>query len=233
MNWPFRRRPGGLPAAIQGYLDAPAEGRQLRWRAARYAVLDLEMSGLDPRRDAILAIGLAPISEGRIDLGGSWYTAVQPPDGTRVDASAIRVHGILGRDLADAPSESAAMAELLSRLTGHVLVVHVAGLDVAFLNRALRRCYGIALRGPGLDTARLAMKLAADQRFLGGGADPEQPLIQLRSLAERAGLPVFPEHDALNDALTTAQLFLHQATTLEQQGGATLGALLRAGGCLR
>jgi len=56
------------------------------------------------------------------------------------------------------------------------------------------------------------------------------PPTQLRSLAERLGLPVFAEHDALGDALTTAQVFLAQATWLEQRGAGTLRGLLRAGG---
>jgi DNA polymerase III subunit epsilon len=230
--WPFRRRPAGLPAAIEAYLDAPAPARRLPWRAARYAVLDMEMSGLDPQRDAILAIGLAPVIDGRVDLRGAWRTAVRPPEGMVVAADSIRVHGILSRDLEGAPSERDALPELLARLAGHVLVVHVAEIDLRFLGAALRRCYGVGLRGPGLDTARLAVRLAADDRFLSGG-EQGRPDIQLRSLAERAGLPVFPEHDALNDALTTAQLLLYQATAVEQRGGGTLGALLRAGGCLR
>jgi DNA polymerase-3 subunit epsilon len=55
----------------------------------------------------------------------------------------------------------------------------------------------------------------------------------LGPLAAQAGLPVYSEHNALSDALTTAQLFLSQAMQMERQGEGTLRRLLKAGRCLR
>lgn len=225
----FRRPP--RPDFVRAYEAGPWPALRLPWREAGYVVLDLETSGLDPRRDAVLAVGLVGIEAGRVRLDRRWSSLVRPPAGLLVGGDSIRIHGLTRAELAAAPELDALLPELLGLLRGRCLVVHVAGVDVAFLNAALGRRYGARLRGPALDTARLAAALHQRAQLLGEvAAGTPAPPMQLRALAERLGLPVFGEHDALGDALTTAQVFLAQATRLEQQGTGTLRGLLRAGG---
>jgi DNA polymerase-3 subunit epsilon len=226
------RRSRTYPDFVRDYLDAPRPERRLPWRAASYTALDIETSGLDLRHDAVLAIGLVEIEAGRVLIERAWHTLVRPPEELIVPAASIRIHGLLRRDLADAPPLSEALPELLRRLRGRVLILHVATIDAGFLNRALRRHYATKLRGPVIDTARLAARLQHDERYMQGDA-AGPPVIALRALAERAGLPAYAEHNPLDDALTTAQLFLVLATQLERQGGASLHGLLRLGGYLR
>jgi len=227
----FRRRPAHLAEPVAAYLDAPRPDPALPWRAVPYTVIDVETTGLNPRRDALLAIGLVDIDEGRVRLDRCWQTLVRPPEDAPVNPESIRVHGLLPQDVADAPPAEQVLPILLERLRGRVLVVHVAAVDIGFLRAVLRRLYGVDPRGPAIDTARLALHLHHDQRVLSGF--DQEPALQLRVLAERAGLPVYAEHNALNDALTTAQLFLAQASEYESHGATRLRDLLRAGGCLR
>ena len=150
-HWPtFFRRPPPRPDFVQVYLDAPRPDPEQPWRRAPYTVLDLETSGLDSRRDAILAIGLVDIAHGRIALDTAWQTLVQPPPGMTVTSQSIRVHGLLRNDLAKAPPLSQVLPMLLERLRGRVLVVHVAAVDIAFLHRAMRQAYRVGLRGPAV-----------------------------------------------------------------------------------
>jgi len=228
----FFRRHRNLPSYVHNYLDAQRPNPRAAWRTARYVVLDSETTGLDPRRDALLALGLVEIIDGRIRLDRCWETLVRPPTEVSVPAASIRIHGLLRDELNAAPLLADVLPELLQRLCGCVLVVHVAALDVRFLQRALRSTYGIAMRGPALDTAQLAATLHHSQRFT-HGYHSAQPTLALRALAEQAGLPVYAEHNALNDALTTAQLFLAQVTQFEQQGYNTLRHLIHAGAYLR
>jgi DNA polymerase-3 subunit epsilon len=225
----FRRRE--RPAFIEAYEAGPWPAPGQQWREATYAVLDVETSGLDSRRDALLAIGLHEIVEGRVQLARRWYSLLRPPAGLLVSEQSIRIHGLTRAELAAAPPADEVLPALLGRLRGKVLVVHVAQIDVGFLNRALDVRYRTRLRGPILDTARLALTLHERAQILGEASRHlPDPAIQLRALAGNLGLPVHAEHDALSDALTTAQLFLAQASRLERQGSSTLRALLRAGG---
>lgn len=230
MRLPWLRRQA-TPEHVRVYEAGPWPDPRTYWRDVRYVVLDVETSGLDDRRDVLLAIGLVEIEQGRVQLARRWYSLVRPPAGVLVGAQSIRVHGLMRAELADAPPVDAVLPTLLERLAQSVLVVHVSRIDVGFINRALDLCYSTRLRGPVLDTARLAMTLHQNAQLLGEvSPDMPAPAIQLRALASSFDLPVYAQHDALNDALTTAQLFLAQATRLERQGTRTLQKLLRAGG---
>jgi DNA polymerase-3 subunit epsilon len=225
----FRRR--HLPDFVKAYAAGPWPDQRLPWRDVRFVVLDVETSGLEARRDALLAVGLLEVEAGRARLDRTWSSLIRPPDELLVGGESIRIHRLTRAALSEAPPMEEVLPALLERLRGRALVVHVAQIDVGFLNRALGERYGARLQGPILDTARIALRLHQDAQILGEASHgAPAPSVQLQALAERYGLPVYPQHNALSDALSTAQVFLAQATRLEQQGGKTLRALLRAGG---
>lgn len=221
-----------LPPEVQTYLHAPRLPERVPWREVDYAVLDLETTGLNARRDAILSIGLVEVRQGRVQLDSSWYALVQPPAGVQVPAASIRIHGLLRGDVAHAPHLTDVLPELLERLAGRVLVVHFARMDVDFLARALQQTWRVQLRGPALDTMQIAQGLYHQERWL-TGHDGMRPVTSLRELAEQVHLPIANEHNALSDAITTAQLFLAQAIRLERRGNGSLQHLLQMGRCLR
>lgn len=226
--WWLRRKPAAYaPDAVQSYYAAPTLNQRQSWRETPFAVIDVETTGLDVRHDSLLSVGVVWINHARIDLASCWETLIQPPSGAPRSSAATSVHGILPTDIAEAPPAAEALANLLTKLTGRVLIVHVATIDIGFINRALQHHFQIPLRGPGLDTAQLARILQLDSPM---GVAPQ---IALRTLCEAANLPIYAEHRALSDAVTTAQLFLYQATKLEQQGAHTVHDLYRLGGCLR
>lgn len=231
-GWTSARRQQALPLSVQRYLDAPSPEMNLPWRAVPYTVLDIETTGLNPRRDAMLSIGLVEIDQGRIRMDRRWYTLLRPPEHIEVSAASIRIHGLFRSDVAHAPSPLDVLPELLQRLCGRVLIVHFSPIDVDFLNRALRNSWGITLRGPAIDTVLLAQTLYHHERWTAGD-ERISPATALTPLAEQAGVPIHAQHNALGDALTTAQLFLSQATRMEQRGMNTLRKLLNGGRCLR
>jgi DNA polymerase-3 subunit epsilon len=234
--WPFQRREQAkyenLPGYVQKYLEAARPDVHQAWRAVPYSVLDIETTGFSHRRDSMLSIGLIDIEDGRIQLDRSWYSLLQPPDGVEIPAESIRVHGLLRGDVAQARPAEEVLPELLNRLGGRVLVVHYAAIDIKFLSHALKRLWGVDLRGPAIDTMLIAQTLYQRQRRLGGD-DSMNMVTALSPLAEQAGIPSHGQHNALGDALTTAQLFLAQASKMEQQGSGSLQKLLKAGRCLR
>ena len=217
-----------LPDPVRVHLSTPSPPDRLPWRQATYTVLDLETTGLDPAGDAIVAAGGLRVIGGRATAATAFRLLVRPD--RDVPAEAIRIHGLLPGELEAAPPLAEQLAALLHRTLGDVLVVHVAEVDHAFLDAAMRRSWGCPLTATVLDTARMA---AALNRRLDlarpPGRRPEASL-RLADLARAHGLPVHPEHDPLHDALTTAQLFLALATRLERHGRGTLGALRRIAG---
>ncbi|MGA3214195.1 MAG: 3'-5' exonuclease [Acidimicrobiales bacterium] len=215
--WSTRRR-HRAPAA-DSYVRARPPSRRTPWREARYSVVDLELTGLDPRTDEIISFGAVPIEAGLIGAGRTLYGLARP---TRpLPESSVVIHGIRSLDLEKAPPLDEAMGPLLEAMAGRVLVAHSATVERAFLGAALRR-QGARLREPILDTAVLGRLLLVDR------GDPFPGHLSLGSLAGAMGLPAHHPHHALGDALTTAQVFLAIVSHLERRGPETVGSLARA-----
>jgi len=178
--------------------------RRKSWRELDHWALDLETTGLDPRRDQILSAGLVPIRGGVILWGERIYHRVKTEgDG---GSEAVAIHGLLPDEASDGISVGELVHELEERLTESVLVVHWSGLDVELLKRAFRR-HGVRWPRPKIfDTARLLAKL--DRRR--GLIEPfaEATSTQLAEARQTLGLPPHREHHALYDALATAELYL-------------------------
>jgi DNA polymerase-3 subunit epsilon len=200
------------------YARTPVDAGTTPWRQARYCVVDLELTGLDPRNDEIISFAAVPIDSGRVVAGSSLYGLCRP---TRsIPEQSVLIHGIRDVDLAEAPPFDEAIRPLFAAMAGRVLVVHVAWVERSFLGRALTR-HGVRLHEPILDTCELGQLLATTRN------DATAPR-SLDELATSLNLPVHHQHHALGDALTTAQLFLALATHLEEFTPETVRSLARA-----
>jgi DNA polymerase-3 subunit epsilon len=188
------------------------------WRQARLLCVDVELTGLDPETDEVIAFGAVPVEGGRIRAAGAIEGMVAP---TRPHGGAEEIHGILPHDLDGAPPLEQALAPLAAAIAGTTPIAHAAWVERAFLGPALRRAGGRLPRRL-IDTAML-FRLVGVVR---DGRDPGyRPLAQI---TEALGLPSHHPHQALGDALTTAQVFLVLATQLERLGHGRLRDLVQA-----
>jgi DNA polymerase-3 subunit epsilon len=194
--------------------------RRTSWRAARFTVVDIETTGLDPRRDQLISFAAVPVEGGRVVPGRAVSGLVRPaaPPSPR----SVEIHGLRAQDLAAAPPPAQALAPLMGALRHRILVAHVAAVERAFL-RFHRGRLERRLPRPEVDTA-LLWRLLSIQR---GHGDPGQR--SLADLTASLGLPAHRPHEAEGDALTTAQAFLALATHLEAHGYGTVAALTGAG----
>jgi DNA polymerase-3 subunit epsilon len=216
----FRRsRPRSAPGAA--YARAASASAGTPWREASFAVVDLEMTGLDPEHDEIISFASVPIDDGRVLAGRTRAAIVRPQ--RMPTATTIRIHGLRPADLAAAPPLAEVLDLVLEALTGRILVAHPAWVERMFLAPALRTA-GVKLREPVLCTARIAAHVLASGE---GSGEREIPLSEA---AERLNLPVHRPHEAAGDALTTAQLFLALATRLERRSPQTVGTLAKLSG---
>jgi DNA polymerase-3 subunit epsilon len=180
--------------------------------------LDFETTGLDYERDAIVSFGLVPVRGGRAVVGDGVHELVTPA--VPSSAASMRVHGILPRDLELAQSMEAARRTLGEALEGRFLLTWYADVELAFL----RKTFGGRARWwrrRTVDVLRMAIALEE--------ADPEARY-GLSATAERYGVPVASPHEALDDALVTAQLFLVLADRLERRGFGSVRSYLRLTG---
>ena len=124
-------------------------------------------------------------------------------------------------DLAEAPVLGDGIHLLRTSLEGRYLLVWSADIEASFLARA----FGGRVRkwmSRSIDVLRLAV--LADR--LEGRDTPERSYTLAECVA-RAGLPVEEAHDALNDALMTAEMFLVLAARLARFGVHDVRSLAR------
>lgn len=205
------------PAVVVGE-PASASAADTGWRDARWCAVDLELTGLDPRRDEIIAIGAAPIDAGRVVLGGAYYSLARP--GRAPGRGSVLVHKLREADLVGAPALDRALDGLLAVLAGRVPVFHTAWVEEAFLGRALRR------RGIRLPAAADTEVLG--RRWLAGRGDELPEHLSLAGLAAALRFTAETPHHALGDALTTAEAFIALAGLLGAVQPQTAGSLVAA-----
>jgi DNA polymerase-3 subunit epsilon len=195
---------GGLPRAL---LHRPL-------RATRFVSLDLETTGLDYRRDAIVSVALVEIANLVPVDRPILHTLIDP--GRDIPPSASAVHGITDDMVRTAPAIAEVLPGIVARCADAVVVGHHVGFDVAMLRRAARAGGHSMPPLPWLCTWRMT-----------GALDSRLAHRDLADIAQRFGIApeAYKRHDALDDARLTAHLFARLADRYADLGHATLGAV--------
>ncbi len=194
-------------------------------RNTDFAVFDTETTGLRASRgDRIVSISAVLLRDYRIDLAKSFHTLVNPD--RDIPSHAARVHGILPNMVEGKPYLEEVLPKFLEHVGRSVLVGHHVWLDMTFLNREMKRLYGVSMQNVVLDTAIL------DQAFMSMGfhAVPREVAranTSLRGLTERYGIANEEQHSSFSDALATAQIFQKMIKQAEGCGVRSLKDLLR------
>lgn len=162
----------------------------------RFAVVDVETSGLSDRRHRILQLG-AVVIEADGTVIDQWSTLVR----LRWPLQSVgptHIHGLTRPMLRGAPRLSTALDQLAPLLDGAIFTAHNAQFDAGFIVRAAHRRGGFEL-GPQLCTLRMSRQL-----------DPDRQMShRLIDVAERYGVDLTAPHDALADAAATAAVLPH------------------------
>lgn len=155
-------------------------------RGEPVAAIDLETTGLSPRRDGVTELAVVRLEAGEKRV---FSRLVNPgrPIPPRVQA----LTGIADEDVADAPPLEEVLLEAAPLLQGAIWVIQNAGFDLGFLHPTLRRI-GFRMKPKVVDTLRLARSVL-----------PGLTSYRLGHLAGVLGWPGPRFHRALADAEAT------------------------------
>jgi DNA polymerase-3 subunit epsilon len=182
---------------------------------ARFVVIDVETSGLDPRVDRLIAIGAVTAEVGKIDLGNAFYAVLRQPESSSRDN--ILVHGIGETMQREGVEPAEALLAFLEFAGKSPLVGYHAAFDSAVIRRAMSEYLGEAFRARWIDLAQLAPHLLP------------QDAARCRALDDWLNLfhiEVFRRHDAIADALATAQLLLALMARMPQRAATPVASIL-------
>lgn len=172
--------------------------------AGRLVAIDVDVSGIDSRRDVVRGIGAVALEDASIDVAGLFHR--------RIDAGAAAT---------DADSGQQALLEAVCALLEYVgkspLVTFNSHFVGGMLNRLLHDTVGVRLEQPWLDIAWLLAEVAqeAPGRFR-----------RFENWQARLGIATAEKHHALADAYAIAQMSLVGLARAEEAGIASMQSLL-------
>ncbi|QZD93099.1 hypothetical protein K3162_03415 [Qipengyuania xiapuensis] len=215
-RWRFARRLKECARSDHTLLRAYAEAE---WPAASAPIsrvpllaLDFELDGLG--KDAhVLQAGWLPFNLSGIDLSQACSRDIRSK--ARLDDDAVAVHGIGETRAREGEHRHKVTDELLAALAGKVVVAHGASIERGVVERLVAQRFGIAPPVRAICTLELERKLSP------GLVGTE--VYRLEASRSRYNLSPHSQHDALADALASAELFLAQLTRMGRE--MSLGSL--------
>ncbi len=198
LNWLGNK--SSLTAEQQQCLDTwkslPRIALDKPFNTTRYVVVDVETSGLNLMQDHLISIGAVAVVNGQIALGESFYVVLQQE--TVSHKENILMHGIGGGAQTGGVPAADALLAFLEYLGKDPLIAFHVTFDQTMIQRAIHQYLGMHFHHPWADMAYLmpAIYPAHASRY--------------RSLDDwitHFNIHNDVRHNALSDAMVTAQLF--------------------------
>ena len=209
-----------LAPALQQYLSIPLPEAKTPLSEVEFLVLDFETTGLDVERDRIVSLGYTLIKDLHISLSESGHMLVNPKQD--MNEESVAIHELTDDEVQQGVKLTQMMEHLLSLMQNRVLVVHFDRIEKSFINKASTLLYGVDdLPFRMLDTLRIESKR---QQREGGYIDPKN--LRLFNLSGKYNLPRYKAHHAMQDAISTAELFLAQLSHMGKNPHSKLKELL-------
>ncbi|MCU7876446.1 MAG: 3'-5' exonuclease [Candidatus Thiodiazotropha sp. (ex Lucinoma borealis)] len=198
------------PGALHDYLSTPLTSKRTQCEELSIVSLDLETTGLDPAKDKILSFGLVEMQHMTIKLESARHQLISIEDEIP-EASAV-IHQITDDQAATGVPLDEALPELLQRLAGKVMLVHYSAIEQNFISAACQKLFGAPFVIPIIDTLALARRILEHRNHTIQTGD-----LRLFNIRPRYNLPNYKAHNALSDAVATAELFLAMASDMVPQ----------------
>ncbi|WP_290702099.1 3'-5' exonuclease [Amphritea sp.] len=176
---------------------------------APMVAMDFETTGLSSADSEIVSIGLVPFDLKRIYCGESRHWIVKPEQDMTEDS--IVIHGITHSNVDAAPPLANILDQVLDAIEGKLVVVHYRYIEREFFNKAVLGLLQEPLLFPLIDTMEIESDiLKGRQGFFDKILRKPLKPIRLDYCRRRYNLPHYDAHNALTDAIATAELLQAQ-----------------------
>ncbi len=163
--------------------------------------IDFETTGLDVHTDQLLSVGAIKVQGDTILTSQRLDFLIRPRQ--PVSERTILVHHIRPVDLATAVPIDEAIPRVLEFIGPRPLIGYYLEFDLGMLNKHVRPLIGAAMPNPRIEVSTLYYDWRAAQVPPGGNID-----LRFETIRQRLDLPRRAVHDAFNDALLTAMMYL-------------------------
>jgi DNA polymerase-3 subunit epsilon len=213
IDWSFRmseQAEAARDSRLRTFCQSGSVAQDTPLKDVSFVALDFETTGLNAKKDDIVSIGLVPFTLQRIYCKEAKQWILNPRQ--HLAEESVVIHGITHSDIDNAPDLMGILEPLLIALAGRVVVVHYRYIEREFLNEVIIKRLGEGVYFPVVDTMDLEARVyrngfaAQCLRFMGR----KQTSIRLSDSRLRYNLPFYKQHEALTDAIATAELLQAQ-----------------------
>jgi DNA polymerase-3 subunit epsilon len=159
----------------------------------RYVTVDVETTGIDLAKDHVISIGAVAIRYGQVDLSDCFEVVLRQRESSTT--ANILVHQIGGQQQLAGSDPAESLVRFLEYVHLSPLVAFRADFDRTMLDRELHDVLGLHTHSLWIDLAKLMPALF-----------PGNECRTMDDWLERFGVKMIARHDALADALATAQM---------------------------
>jgi len=169
-------------------------------KSGEYVVFDTETTGLNPKKDEILSIGAVKIKDNKILTSQTFEVFIK--NSCEISSKSIEIHRIRPIDLEDAKTTDTAIREFLNFIGSRPLIGYYLEFDVNMINKYIKPMLGVTLPNEKIEVSEIYF----DKTI----ALIPQGNIDLRfdTIMKNCGVPDMGAHNAVNDAIMTAMIFL-------------------------
>ncbi|MGF1526955.1 MAG: 3'-5' exonuclease [Candidatus Competibacterales bacterium] len=165
-----------------------------------WVCFDCETTHLNPRRAELLSIGAVIIRQTQI-LTSQRLSLLIKPSGA-IDQKSIVVHHLRHMDVHRGLAVDEAIERFVHFVGPRPLVGYYLEFDVAMIDKYLKPMLGIGLPNPRLEVSGLYYDKKQNRH------QPRPIDLRFQSILRDLDLPTLGQHDAYNDALMTAMMFV-------------------------
>jgi DNA polymerase-3 subunit epsilon len=204
---------------LHDFLSVPFPALEAPIDKVKILAVDFETTGLDANQDKLLSVGFVTLEKQCISLNSCYHQIIKTK--AQLEESNVIIHHITDSQKEQGKALAIVVETLLKALAGKVMLVHFARIEKQFLTQACLELYGVAPVFPIIDTLAIA-KRRLDKRDV--AYDPSE--LRLTNLRHKFSLPEHHAHNALNDAIATAELFMAQMSKANKDSKLTLQDVL-------
>jgi DNA polymerase-3 subunit epsilon len=188
---------------VDSFLQTPKLKKNTLLQDSEFLVLDFETTGLNPQDDFIVSMGWVVIQNLTIDLKSSRHIIIDPKG--RLTADSVLIHHLTDDEVKNGVNIKDAMGELITTMQNKVLIVHYENIEKNFINQVCKRLYNNKLPMQIIDTLKIQTR-----KNLMFQSDANVDGLRLFHLRDKYNLPRYKAHNAMLDAVATAEVFLAQ-----------------------
>lgn len=163
---------------------------------------DCETTSLEVAEAEIISIGAVKVRGNTILTSDPFYIVVKPEG--MLQAANVKVHGLRPKDLSDGVPVQEAIIALLDYIGGRPLLGYYLEYDVAMVNKFLKPMLGIKMPQKQIEVSSLyyrhVMKISPYDFHVD---------LSMATIVKTLNIPDLPRHNALNDAINVAMMYLH------------------------